>query len=151
MTPKQSRFCAEYLIDSNATQAAIRSGYSKKTARRIGTENVQKPAIRDLLAKKINKQLKRCDITADRVLWELADIAFLPVEDATKKKISLVDKKNALELLAKHFKLLDTVTPNKPGGGGNTVVNMPAIIINNAELKFDIGEIIDVTPEPKFI
>lgn len=46
MTPKQKRFCDEYLIDLNATQAAIRAGYSEKTAQQIGTENLSKPLIR---------------------------------------------------------------------------------------------------------
>ena len=46
MTPKQIRFINEYLIDSNATQAAIRAGYSKKTAYSIGQENLKKPEIK---------------------------------------------------------------------------------------------------------
>ena len=46
MTPKQKRFCDEYLIDTNATQAAIRAGYSEKTAYSIGEENLKKPDIR---------------------------------------------------------------------------------------------------------
>ena len=45
LNPKQQRFVAEYLVDLNATQAAIRSGYSQKTARQIATENLSKPAI----------------------------------------------------------------------------------------------------------
>ena len=43
MTAKQKRFCDEYLIDLNATQAAIRAGYSKKAARQVGNENMSKP------------------------------------------------------------------------------------------------------------
>lgn len=46
MTKKQKRFCDEYLIDLNATQAAIRAGYSKKTAYSIGDENLKKPEIK---------------------------------------------------------------------------------------------------------
>ena len=56
LTPKQQRFVEEYLIDLNATQAAIRSGYSEKTARDIGCENLAKPNI----AKAI-KKLKTSD------------------------------------------------------------------------------------------
>ena len=51
MTPKQKLFAQEYLVDLNATQAAIRAGYSKKTARKIGQENLTKPDI----AKEIEK------------------------------------------------------------------------------------------------
>lgn len=46
MTAKQKRFCDEYLIDLNATQAAIRAGYSKKAARQVGNENMSKPYIK---------------------------------------------------------------------------------------------------------
>jgi phage terminase small subunit len=52
MTPKQTRFIDEYLIDLNATQAAIRAGYSKKTARQMGTENLSKPYIKVELEKR---------------------------------------------------------------------------------------------------
>lgn len=50
MTAKQKRFCEEYLIDLNATQAAIRAGYSEKTAYSIGNENLKKPEVRDYIA-----------------------------------------------------------------------------------------------------
>ena len=50
MSPKAERFVAEYLIDLNATQAAIRAGYSVRTARAIGAENLTKPAIADAIA-----------------------------------------------------------------------------------------------------
>ncbi len=52
MTPKQTRFIDEYLIDLNATQAAIRAGYSKKTAGQMGTENLSKPYIKVELEKR---------------------------------------------------------------------------------------------------
>lgn len=55
MTKKQKRFCDEYLIDCNATQAAIRAGYSKKTAKQIGQENLTKPDLKNY----IDEQLKK--------------------------------------------------------------------------------------------
>lgn len=57
LTVKQKRFCDEYLIDCNATQAAIRSGYSKKTAGAVGYENLKKPQIKEY----IDEQLKRIE------------------------------------------------------------------------------------------
>ncbi len=51
LTPKQLRFIDEYLIDLNATQAAIRAGYSPRTARQIGDENLSKPVIAAAVAK----------------------------------------------------------------------------------------------------
>ena len=53
MTAKQQRFCDEYLIDLNATQAAIRAGYSKKTAYSIGQENLNKPEIKEYIEKRM--------------------------------------------------------------------------------------------------
>lgn len=50
LTAKQERFCEEYMVDMNATQAAIRAGYSEKTARQIATENLAKPALMDCIA-----------------------------------------------------------------------------------------------------
>lgn len=55
MTPKQKRFCDEYLIDCNATQAAIRAGYSEKTARKIGQENLTKPVIKQYIDDELKK------------------------------------------------------------------------------------------------
>lgn len=57
LTAKQKRFCDEYLIDCNATQAAIRAGYSRKTAGAIGYENLEKPQIKEY----IDEQLKRIE------------------------------------------------------------------------------------------
>ena len=50
LTDKQQRFCEEYVIDLNGTQAAIRSGYSSKTARSISNENLTKPDIREYIS-----------------------------------------------------------------------------------------------------
>ena len=55
MTDKQRKFCEEYIVDCNATQAAIRAGYSKKTAKQIGQENLTKPDLK----KYINEQLEK--------------------------------------------------------------------------------------------
>ena len=68
LTAKQELFVKEYLVDLNATQAAIRSGYSKKTANRIGTENLSKPVIQDAVQAEMDKRNKRVEIDADWVL-----------------------------------------------------------------------------------
>lgn len=76
LTPKQQRFVDEYLTDLNATQAAIRAGYSKKTAKVIACENLTKPYIAEAIQKaQLNRQT-RTHITQDRVLLELSRIAF---------------------------------------------------------------------------
>lgn len=76
MTPKQQRFVEEYLIDLNATQAAIRAGYSAATAYSIGNENLSKPDISAAISAAQAQRADRTRITQDRVLKELARIGF---------------------------------------------------------------------------
>lgn len=81
LTPKQELFVKEYLIDLNATQAAIRAGYSPNTAREIGAENLSKPNIKNQIDKAMAERSRRTGINQDRVLEEIAKIAFLnPVD-----------------------------------------------------------------------
>ncbi len=68
LTAKQERFCEEYLIDLNATQAAVRAGYSAKTAGTISNENMRKPAITDLIAQLKLKRSEETRIDAAYVL-----------------------------------------------------------------------------------
>ncbi|MED3623249.1 MULTISPECIES: terminase small subunit [Neobacillus] len=77
LTAKQKRFVEEYLIDLNATQAAIRAGYSPDSARAIGAENLTKPDIRARIDKALAERSKRTGINAERVLRELARIALV--------------------------------------------------------------------------
>lgn len=93
MTPKQQRFVEEYPKDLNATQAAIRAGYSKKTAYSIGEENLKKPEIREAIANAIEARSKKAGIDSDWVLKRLAteveaDIADLYTEAGSLKPVS---------------------------------------------------------------
>ena len=74
LTDKQQRFCDEYLIDLNATQAAIRAGYSEKTAGVIGSENLQKPYIRDYIAKRMEEKDKELIADQDEILKYLTSV-----------------------------------------------------------------------------
>lgn len=65
LTDKQRRFVSEYLIDLNATQAAIRAGYSEKTAQQIGTENLSKPVIQAEIKKRQNQLRSKLEITQE--------------------------------------------------------------------------------------
>jgi len=76
MTPKQAAFVKHYLVDHNATQAAIRAGYSQKTAASIGEENLRKPEIRAAIDLALSDIAGRLGITAERVLRERARLAF---------------------------------------------------------------------------
>jgi phage terminase small subunit len=75
LTDKQKRFVEEYLVDLNATQAAIRAGYSADTAYSIGHENLKKPEIVAAIAEAQAARADRTAITADRVLRHWFDIA----------------------------------------------------------------------------
>ena len=81
LTDKQLMFCHEYLKDFNATQAAIRAGYSKKTARQVGSENLSKPNIQDFLNELKHEIHERNEVTIDEVLQELANMMrFDPID-----------------------------------------------------------------------
>lgn len=95
LTHKQERFCEEYLIDLNATQAAIRAGYSKKTAQRIGSENLSKPLIADYITEKREELSDKALITADFVLNGIKDIAVEGEHENNRLK--------AYDLLGKHL------------------------------------------------
>ena len=75
-TPKQEHFCEEYLIDLNATQAAIRAGYSEKTAYSAGQRLLRNVEIQNRIAELKAERSKRTEITQDRVIKELAAMAF---------------------------------------------------------------------------
>lgn len=100
LTAKQQMFCKEYLIDLNATQAAIRAGYSEKTARVIGGENLLKPAISDEIQRLMAIRSKKTGITAE---WVLEGI-----ENLTNRLVDSEDPKAAykgFELAGKHLAL----------------------------------------------
>lgn len=74
LTPKQGRCVDEYLIDLNATQAAIRAGYSVNSAAQIGEENLRKPDIHSAIQNQIAERSQRTKRTSDSVLSDLEAI-----------------------------------------------------------------------------
>jgi len=76
LTPKQERFVAQYLIDLNATQAAIRAGYSEKTATEQGSRLLTNVKVQEAIAKGQNKTAAKLEITKERIVEELAKIGF---------------------------------------------------------------------------
>jgi len=101
LTPKQKRFCEEYIVDNNATQAAIRAKYSPRSAASIGHENLKKPKIQKYISRLKKARNLRTQVTADRVLEGLAKIAF------AKKDKKTGDKLKALSMLGKHVGIFD--------------------------------------------
>lgn len=96
LTPKQAAFVHEYLVDLNATQAAIRAGYSEKTARSVAAENLAKPNIQQAIQEARDAREKRSMITVE---WVLAQIASIAQDEETQQR----DRLKALELLGKHL------------------------------------------------
>lgn len=103
LTKKQKLFVDEYLIDLNATQAAIRAGYKPDSAQQIGSENLSKPVIRACIDKALADRSKRTGINADRVIVELAKIALvnpgnvIDVESATIRGDATEEDKAAIQ------------------------------------------------------
>ena len=102
LTDKQKKFVNEYLIDLNGTQSAIRSGYSKQSAKSIATENLSKPVIQEAIEKAMEEQKERTEITADWILKQLKHEA--EFSDQSSGRI------RSLELLGKHLGLFQPKT-----------------------------------------
>lgn len=138
LTPKQERFVAEYLIDLNATQAAIRAGYSAKTAGQIGEQNLKKLEIASAVKKAVSARADRNNVTQDEVisgLRELRDMAMgkkpmriTEVIRSAGKQPKTVElnvmvfeaaaAKGALELLGKHIGMFKDKIEHTGAGGG---------------------------------
>nr|WP_309504302.1 terminase small subunit [uncultured Roseovarius sp.] len=84
LTAKQGRFVAEYLIDLNATQAAIRAGYSEKTAYSMGQRLLKKVEVAEAIQKAKAKRSQRTEITQDKVVAELAKLGFYDIRKAVR-------------------------------------------------------------------
>lgn len=87
LNEKQKQFCEEYIIDFNGTQAAIRAGYSKKTANRIASENLSKLDIQEYIKELVDNRNKRTQITQDEVV---ADI--IKVKNRCMQSEAILDK-----------------------------------------------------------
>ena len=121
LTAKQRRFCDEYLIDLNATQAAIRAGYSEKNARNIASENLAKPNIKAYIDERMTEKESQLIATQDEVLKYLTSVlrgesqsTEIVVEGTgdgcseartLKKEPSEKDRLRAAELLGKRYGL----------------------------------------------
>ena len=117
LTEKQQRFIYEYLIDLNATQAAIRAGYSVKTAREQASQNLTKLNIQQAISEKMAERSKRTGVNQDRIVLELAKIAFVNAadvidsDDATIKAGATADDTAAIQSVKVK------VIPTKEGEG----------------------------------
>lgn len=102
LTDRQRLFCKEYLVDLNATQAAIRAGYSENTARQIASQNLSKVNIQDFIQELQDKKSKELNISFTDILeieWEIAtsgerDSDRLKATDQLSRKLGHYEKDN---------------------------------------------------------
>lgn len=151
MTPKQQRFVEEYLIDLNATQAAIRAGYSARTANEQGARLLANVSIREAITEAQAKRSERTAITADYVLEGIQEVAErclqrAPVmvgrgEDRTQAtdeegrdvwEFDAAGANKAFELLGKHLKLF-TDNINHRSDDGSMSPRPDKIVIEAAQ------------------
>ena len=105
LTPKQKAFCDYYVELGNATEAAIRAGYSKKTARQVGSENLSKPYINQYITERMKKVEEKRIASGDEVLQYLTAVMRGEVKDQFELDASLQDRTRAAELLGKRHRL----------------------------------------------
>lgn len=94
LTARQKRFVEEYLVDLNVTQAAIRAGYSPKSAYSVGHETMKNPEIQSAIQEHQDALSRRTEITQEMVIAELAKIAFHDIRKAVRWGRSPVDSKS---------------------------------------------------------
>lgn len=106
MTPKQKAFCDFYLQSLNATEAAIKAGYSKKTAYKTGSENLIKPQIKNYITERLNKLDTDRIANVEEVLIDISNIA-------RDKSLEIRDRLKAYELLLKRYPIEPIEQDNK--------------------------------------
>ena len=116
LTAKQAAFVQEYLVDLNATQAAIRAGYSAKRAGEIGYQLLQKTPIQEAIKAAMGERGERTHITQDFVLSELYKIATQGADDGPESSLKYSNKLKALELLGKHMAMFTDKVDSKVDG-----------------------------------
>lgn len=120
LTPKQEKFCVEYLKDFNGTRAAIEAGYSKKTARKIAHENLTKPDIRERMKKLLKKANPEDPETSiRRCIVELEMIAFADMKDFAKWGKHGIEQWTPSDDLDHKSRLVQEISESITQGGGS--------------------------------
>lgn len=110
LNPKQKAFAEEYIVDLNGTQAAIRAGYSKKTANEQASQLLAKLNVQEYVQELMAARSQRTEITADRVLQELAKLAFSNLEDYTRVDTEGMAQVDLTEVSRDQFAAITEIT-----------------------------------------
>lgn len=122
LTAKQARFIEEYMVDLNATQAAIRAGYSEKTGKDIGCQNLAKPNIASEIAKRRAKVSDKVGMTAEKLRAENAKLAFSSVLDFYKVSGQEMILKSPSDISEDAWAAVSEITViNLPDGSGQGI------------------------------
>ena len=132
LTPKQQRFVEEYLIDLNATQAAIRAGYSEKTAKEIGNENLTKPNIAKAIAEAQEKLSNKAQVTVEMVVQGLLNEAKDLSEGSTQSA-----RVSAWAHLGKHLGMFKDKIEHTGPNGGAIDLSLKVVFENDGEASTD--------------
>ena len=139
MTPKQRKFCDEYLISGNATDAAIKAGYSPKTAKQTGSENLAKPDLRAYIDEQLEKLHSAKIADAEEVMKYLTSVMRGEhteqvlklvgdgIQTVTDIEVSAKERLKAAELIGKRYALFS----DKMDLGGA----VPVIITGDDQLE----------------
>lgn len=122
LTARQERFCQEYIIDLNATQAAIRAGYSKDSANVEGTRLLANASVAARLREVIQPELKKLEITKEKVLKELYRLAFAKLTDVAKWNESGVRFKSSDEIDEDAAATVKEVVEHVNQNGGSFII-----------------------------
>ncbi len=123
MNERQKAFCDHYIIKGNATEAAILAGYSRKTARSMGSENLTKPYIKEYIELRLQELESARIADADEVLKYLTAVMRGEVKDQFDLEASLQDRTKAAELLGKRYRLFIDKQEVSGKMEGVTIVN----------------------------
>ena len=132
LTPKQQRFVEEYLIDLNATQAAIRAGYSEKTAQEIGSENLSKPMVAKAIAEAQEKLSNKAQVTVEMVVQGLLNEAKDLSEGSTQSA-----RVSAWAHLGKHLGIFKDKIEHTGPNGGPIDLSLKVVFENDGETSTD--------------
>lgn len=126
---KQERFCQEYITDRNGTKAAIRAGYSKRSARSIASENLTKPDILRRIEELQEELRKKTGLTSEMVVQELRDLCEWNIQDFLNEGNSIVDLKTLSRRTTKPVVGIKTKTETR-------TIGETVIVEKTIELKF---------------
>jgi phage terminase small subunit len=129
LTPKQAAFVREYLIDLNATQAAIRAGYSPKTSEEQGYQLLRKTSVKAEIQAAMDKRAAKTEVNSDRVLNEITKLAFADIRKVFDESGNLLPVHMLPDEIAASISSIEVVTSKIPGSD-------PVEVEHTAKIKF---------------